>query len=144
MAQAGTKKSVLTHRSMVQQWECDHMGHMNVRHYMARFDDAAWNFLSEIGLDKTYFEERNGGVAAVDHHITYMRELRAGEGVKIHSHLDLLKGKKFRLIHEMVLAKNDEAVAKCEILGVHMDKTTRRAVAFPDDILVNGQPYLAE
>jgi len=131
----------MTHRSTVQQWECDHMGHMNVRHYMAKFDDAAWTFLSMLGITNRYFEEKNAGVAAVDHQVKYMRELMPGDSVVVHTHLALFEGKKFKLIHEMRNSITDEQVAICELFGVHMDRSVRRAANFPQDILDNAAPY---
>ncbi|WP_188663930.1 acyl-CoA thioesterase [Terasakiella brassicae] len=132
----------LTHRSTVQQWECDHMGHLNVRHYMAKFDDAAWTFLSMLGLTNHYFQECQAGVAAVDHHVTYKRELMPGDCVEIHTKLALLDGRKFKLIHEMTHSVSGEVAASCELFGVHMDRQERRAVPFPDHILAAGQKYL--
>ncbi|SCA55250.1 Acyl-CoA thioester hydrolase [Candidatus Terasakiella magnetica] len=135
-------KAILTHRSTVQQWECDHMGHLNVRNYMAKFDDAAWSFLAVLGINKAYFSERNGGVAAVDHHVTYQQELLPGDCVEIHSRLALFEGKKFKMVHVMSNAVTGAKVSQCELFGVHMDQKERRAVNFPDDILANAQPYL--
>lgn len=137
-------KSVITHRSVVQQWECDHMGHLNVRNYMAKFDDAAWNLLAELGINKKYFEERNGGVAAVDHHVTYKKEMLPGDSITIRTHLALMEGKKFKMVHKMYDSVSGLLVADCELFAVHMDQKTRRATDFPDDILANGQAYLAD
>ncbi|MDV7338521.1 thioesterase family protein [Terasakiella sp. A23] len=137
-------KSIVTHRSVVQQWECDHMGHLNVRHYMAKFDDAAWNLLAELGINKKYFSERNGGVAAVDHHVTYKKEMVAGDSVTVRTHLALFEGKKFKMIHRMFDSITGDLVADCELFGVHMDQTARRASEIPKDILAKGQAFLGE
>jgi acyl-CoA thioester hydrolase len=135
-------KLEITHRSTIQQWECDHMGHMNVRHYMAKFDDAAWTFLSMLGITNRYFEKNNAGVAAVDHHVTYKRELMPGDSVVIHTRLALLEGKKFKMVHEMSNGITGDEVATCELFGVHMDRNVRRAADFPDEILQNAQAFL--
>jgi acyl-CoA thioester hydrolase len=132
----------ITHRSTVQAWECDHMGHMNVRHYMAKFDDAAWTFLSLIGVTNDYFKEHNAGVAALEHKVNYRRELLAGDSVEIRTKLSLLEGKKFKLIHEMKHLVRAEVVASCELFGVHMDRSVRNAAPFPDSILHKAKQYL--
>lgn len=134
----------LTHRSTVQSWECDHMGHMNVRHYMAKFDDAAWTFLSMIGVTNQYFDAENTGVAAIEHKVTYKRELMPGDSVEIITKLVLLEGKKFKLIHEMKHSVSGEAAATCELFGVHMDRSIRRAAPFPQEILLKAQNYLSD
>jgi len=137
-------KAALTHRSTVQQWDCDHMGHMNVRHYMAKFDDAAWTFLSMLGATNRYFEQEQAGVAAVDHHVTYKRELMPGDSVEIHTRLALLEGRKFKMVHEMRLSTDGNVVATCELFGVHMDRRERKAVPFPSEILARGTDYLTK
>lgn len=134
----------VTHRSTVQQWECDHMGHLNVRHYMAKFDDAAWTFLSMLGLTNQYFKKCETGVAAVDHHITYKRELMPGDCVEIRTRLALCEGRKFKLVHTLIHSASGEIAASCELFGVHMDRKERRAVPFPASILTNAKPYLNE
>ncbi len=134
----------ITHRSTVQAWECDHMGHMNVRHYMAKFDDAAWTFLSMLGITNRYFEDHNAGVAAIDHQVSYMRELMPGDSVIIHTQLALLEGKKFKMIHKMSDAVSGDEVASCELFGVHMDRSVRRAANFPEEILQKAQAFLAD
>ncbi|MBR0651005.1 acyl-ACP thioesterase [Roseomonas terrae] len=60
-------------RGSVQQEECDVMGHMNVRHYVARAADAlAWLAL-EAGLPPS-----RGRLAVVDQHLRFLRELAPG------------------------------------------------------------------
>ena len=41
---------IITQRGTVYPWECDHMGHMNVRWYAAKFDDACWQLLANLAL----------------------------------------------------------------------------------------------
>jgi acyl-CoA thioester hydrolase len=36
----------ITYRGTVYPWQCDHMGHMNVMWYVAKFDEASWQLLS--------------------------------------------------------------------------------------------------
>ena len=37
--------AIETYRGVVYPWQMDHMGHMNVRFYSARFDEATWRLL---------------------------------------------------------------------------------------------------
>ena len=43
-------KSVETARGTVHRWQCDHMGHVNVRAYGERFEEACWQFYAMLGL----------------------------------------------------------------------------------------------
>ena len=38
-----------TFRGVVYPAQCDAMGHMNVQHYVAAFDQAMWHLVHEIG-----------------------------------------------------------------------------------------------
>jgi acyl-CoA thioester hydrolase len=50
-------------------WECDEMGHMNVRYYAAKAEDALAALLADLGT---------GEMAVRAQHIRYLRETRAG------------------------------------------------------------------
>lgn len=39
-----------TYRGFAYPWQVDHVGHMNVQFYTARFDEASWQFLAALGL----------------------------------------------------------------------------------------------
>ena len=39
-----------TYRGVVRPHHLDHMGHMNVQWYTAKFDEATWHFFSLLGL----------------------------------------------------------------------------------------------
>jgi acyl-CoA thioester hydrolase len=60
-------------RGSVQQEECDVMGHMNVRHYVARVTDALSWLLLEAGLPPS-----RGGFRVLDQHIRFLREMAPG------------------------------------------------------------------
>ena len=48
---------LLTYRGAVYPAHCDHMGHMNVASYVAKFDEASWSLFCELGL--TPFHRRS-------------------------------------------------------------------------------------
>ena len=74
---------MLTYRGTVYPWQCDHVGHMNVMWYVGKFDEATWQFFCAIGLSPSYLRSCHRGMAAVDQHISYLRELHAGDVVTI-------------------------------------------------------------
>jgi acyl-CoA thioester hydrolase len=59
----------VTYRGTVYPSQCDHMGHMNVMWYVAKFDEASWQLLSLLGLSPSRFKSEGIGMAAVDQHI---------------------------------------------------------------------------
>lgn len=64
---------IIIGRGSVQQEECDVMGHMNVRHYVARVTDALAWLLLEAGLPPS-----RAGFAVRDQHIRFLREMSPG------------------------------------------------------------------
>jgi acyl-CoA thioester hydrolase len=79
--------SKIHYKGTVYPWHCDIFGHMNVQFYMAKFDEAAWNFLSEIGFSFEYFKNERKGLAAIEHKVCYNKELFAGQTIHINGRL---------------------------------------------------------
>jgi acyl-CoA thioester hydrolase len=124
----------LTYRGMVYPWQCDHMGHMNVMWYTSKFDEACWQLLSMLGLNPTRFAQDGTGMAAVEQHIQYKRELLAGQAVTIQSALLEVKDKSIHMLHKMIDDATGEVAATTVVVGVHIDATLRKAISIPDDV----------
>jgi acyl-CoA thioester hydrolase len=124
----------LTYRGMVYPWQCDHMGHMNVMWYTGKFDEACWQLLSMLGLNPTRFARDGTGLAAVEQHTQYKRELRAGQAVTIQSALLEVKDKSIHMLHKMIDDASGEVAATTVVVGVHIDATLRKAISIPEDV----------
>jgi len=115
-------------------WHCDHMGHMNVMHYVGRFDEATWQLFGRLGLTPDWLLANHRGMAAVEQILRYQRELRAGALFEIRSRVLAATEKSIRFEHVMRFAGTESLAATCELTGLHLDTQARRATAFPDDI----------
>lgn len=133
-----------TYRGVVYPWHIDHIGHMNVQFYTARFDEATWHFFAAIGITSAYLKTNGRGMAAVDQHTQYKQELHAGALIRITSELLEMKPKTVRFRHRMYNAETGDEVAITELVGVHMDTATRRSVRLPADILEQASARAAE
>jgi len=125
---------IVTHRGTVYPWQCDHMGHMNVMWYVGKFDEASWQLLADLGLGPSRLRGDGVGMAAVEQHIEYKRELHAGDVVTIRSAVLEVKEKSVRIVHEMRNDETGEVAATTVLVGVHIDTTARRACALPLDV----------
>lgn len=132
-------RQVETYRGTVYPWQLDHVGHMNVQFYTARFDEATWHFFSSLGIGTRYLREQRRGMAALEQHTRYKRELHAGALVRITSELLEVKPKIVRFIHRMYDAETGEEIADSELTAVHLDTGVRRSVPFPGEILERMQ-----
>jgi len=124
----------VTYRGTVYPSQCDHMGHMNVTGYVGKFDEASWRLLLTLGLTPERLRREGIGMAAVEQHIEYRRELFAGDVVTIRSSVLDVTEKSIKLIHEMTNDGRAEIAATTTVVGIHLDMTTRRARALPADV----------
>jgi len=124
----------LTYRGIIYPWHCDHMGHMNVMWYNGKFDEACWQLLALLGLGSSRFQQDGTGMAAVEQHTRYRRELHAGDAITIHSALLEVKDKSIHMLHKMVHEPTGEVAATTVVIGVHIDSTIRKAIPLPEDV----------
>jgi acyl-CoA thioester hydrolase len=124
----------VTYRGVVYPSQCDHMGHMNVMWYVQKFDEATWQLLAAVGLTGKRMRDESSGMAAVEQHIEYRRELRAGDTVTIRSHVMEVKDKAIRFVHEMTDDLSGTVAAVTTLVGVHIDAVARRGRALPPDV----------
>lgn len=125
---------VLTYRGTVYPWQCDHMGHMNVMWYVSKFDEACWQLLAWMGISGSRMRTGRVGMAAAEQRIEYKREVFAGDVVSIRSRMLEVKEKSVRMQHEMINDETQELVAIMEVIGVHVNFSTRKACPFPSDL----------
>jgi acyl-CoA thioester hydrolase len=110
------------------------MGHMNVMWYAGKFDEASWQLLSTYGLTPSRMRRERIVMAAVEGHIVYKQELRAGDVISVHSEIIDVGNKSVRMAHEMRNDDTGESVASMIIVGVHVDAVSRKATALPADV----------
>ena len=133
----------VTYRGTIYPWHCDHMGHMNVMWYVGKFDEATWQFFSNVGLPRSRFLREGTGMAAVEQHIEYKRELHAGDLISIRSAVLEVKEKSIRFVHEMTNDETGELAARTVIVGVYFDTTARKSLALPADVRQHAQLLIA-
>ena len=120
-----------TYRGVVYPWMIDHVGHMNVQFYTARFDEASWQFLAQLGLTPAFLKRNHRSAVAVEQRIQYKRELIAGSLVHITTELLSLGRTSIRFVHHMYDSETNEEVAASELVGVYFDVDIRAAAAIP-------------
>jgi len=134
---------LLTYKGTVYPWHCDHVGHMNVMWYVGKFDEATWQFFGTLGLSPSTLRSANRGMAAVDQHISYIKELHAGDIVSVRTALLEIKEKSIRFTHEMTNDETGEVVARTTLKGVHLDTLARKSCAFDPAIVAKANALSA-
>jgi acyl-CoA thioester hydrolase len=125
---------LVTYRGSVYPPECDHMGHMNVAHYVAKFDQATWQLFAAIGLTRARMKSDGIGMAGLEQHIEYQRELFPGDVITVTSTILEVRDKVIRFAHEMKNDETGELAAKMLVIAAHLDTAARKARSFPDDV----------
>ncbi len=127
-----------TYRGIVYPAQLDHIGHMNVQYYIAKFDEATWHLFANIGITPGYIREQKKGMAAVEQHIKYKVEVLAGDLLVIESRVLEMREKVIRFEHVMYNAETNIEVASCKLTGVHLDREIRKSCPFPAEIFQKG------
>lgn len=123
-----------TYRGIVYPQQLDHMEHMNVQFYTAKFDEATWHLMSALGLTLEFLQKHNKGMAALEQLTKYKAEVRSGELLVIKSKVLEVKDKTIRFLHVMYNPETNKEAASTELVGVHMDLQTRKACPLPVEV----------
>lgn len=114
----------------------DAMGHMNVRWYMALFDQATWYFFDAFGMTADYYTDSHAGAFALRQFIQYFSEIREGQTVAIRTRVLGRTDKRFHFMHFMINETTGQVASSFESMGTHADLKQRRSAPFP--------PFIAE
>jgi acyl-CoA thioester hydrolase len=124
----------LFHRTRITNEYLDAMGHMNIRWYMAIFDDAAWKFFASFGMNEAYFQTERGGGFALQQFVQYLAEVREGETVAVRTRILGRSAKRVHFMHFMQNESTGHLACTLEVLGAHADMVTRRITPYPTRI----------
>ena len=141
--EAQAQKMPITARGVVRPSHCDHMGHMNVMWYTARFDEATWHLFQHVGITPSYMRENGRGMAGVQQDTRYMHELFAGDLITIRSSVLEIREKVIQFYHEMRNEETQAVAATTMLTAVHLNRKTRKSCLFPKEILERGRLMIA-
>jgi acyl-CoA thioester hydrolase len=109
----------------------DYNGHMNLAFYVLAFDKATDHFYDQLGIGLAYREHMQSSMFTLGINVDYLREVFAGDALRITTQLLDGDAKRMRYFHRMFSGTGDAPVATNECLAVHVDMGTRRSAPFP-------------
>ena len=131
-----------TYRGVVNQQDCDHLGHMNVSRYFGICGDAAIHLQNMLGI--TPDDVRNGrrlSLAVVRNESDFKSEIAVAEPIVMRSAI-LEIGTKSMLLHHQ-LARADGVIAfETTFRVVLFDLESRRAAEIPPDVRAKAEAML--
>ena len=75
-------------RGIANAWECDELGHLNVRFYLAKLDEALGVFCEDIGMYEAYAPGASAIVKPRTMTVRFLAEARPGAPLEIHADHD--------------------------------------------------------
>ncbi len=120
-------------RGSVDVWESDAFGHIEMRHIVAYFSNAATHIINNVGLTRATIRERNLGSAALDYYSEFHAPLRKTAAVLLRSGLIGASGKIFRFGHQLIDLDKERVAVTTTVVGCYFDMTTRKSVALPEE-----------
>ena len=132
------------HRATIPEAYLDVMGHMNIRHYMGLFDEAAWGFFHAFGMTEAFILNSSSAAFALEHHVRYLAEVHLGETVAIHTRVNGRTAKRIHFMHFMLNETTGKLAATLEVIASHANRDTRRTSPFPAEIASQIDQFVAE
>jgi acyl-CoA thioester hydrolase len=123
------------YRDVVRPEWIDHNQHMNMGYYLVVFDFATDEFLSWVGLDVAHRATQAVTTFCVEAHVTYHREVRAGDPLRFTTVLLGHDDKRIHYLHAMYHAADGYLAATNELMSLHVSRATRRAAAMAPEVL---------
>jgi acyl-CoA thioester hydrolase len=113
----------------------DYNGHMNVAYYVLAFDHATDALLDYLDLGAAYRQRANKSVFVLETHVTYDREVHAGDPLRFTTQILGYDAKRLHVFHHMYHATAGFLVATTELIMLHVDLVERRSTSMPDATL---------
>lgn len=133
-----------TLRFMVQAWECDHLGHVNIRSYMGWLGDASFALVTPLGMGAREAARYGVSMAAVHAELDFTGELHGGDVVVARSRIEELGERKIVFRHRFERLEDGRPVLSGKAMTVCMDLKTRRAVSWPAAFVAAVRGQMAE
>ncbi len=122
----------------------DVMGHMNVMWYTHLFSMSFVGLLKVLGLASAFDIDHDGGSFALESHIRYLSEVRAGHTIHIHSRMISRSEKRFHAMHFMTNDDKQDVSATYEIVSTYVSLSRRRTAPLPDNVAEAMDRLVAE
>jgi acyl-CoA thioester hydrolase len=123
------------YRDVVRPEWIDHNQHMNMGYYLVVFDYATDEFFRWVGLDEAHRREWQVTTFCLETHVTYHREVRAGDPLRFTTLLLAHDAKRLHYIHQMYHAAEGFLAATNELMSLHVSESTRRSAPMASEIL---------
>ena len=122
----------------------DRNEHVNIRYFVAVFDDAGDVFYPTVGLGDADHRGRESGTMDLEHHIHYLREVRPGERLAVYLRIVGVGEKRFHYVMFLVNESTGQLASMFECVNTYVDLRRRKSAAWPEDVRLSLVRLLEE
>jgi acyl-CoA thioester hydrolase len=112
----------------------DYNGHLNMAYYNVLFDRAVDETYELIGVGPDYVARHQRSVFTAEVHVRYLRELHAGDPVRVTFQLLDYDSKRIHYFEQLFHAAEGWVSATSENLSLHVDMAAKKTAAFPGEV----------
>jgi acyl-CoA thioester hydrolase len=112
----------------------DYNGHLNMAYYNVLFDRAVDEVFELLGCGAEYVKSRRQSCFTAEVHVRYLRELHAGDPVRVTFQLLDFDAKRLHFFEQLFHAVDGWVSATSENMALHVDMAAGKTAAFPSDV----------
>ena len=131
-------------RGSAEAWECDEMGHMNVRFWVRHCLDGMLILANDIGCAGAFSKGATATLVPTRQHIKFLREAWAGAPLFSRGGIISVADTEIVFYCEIVHALSGEIGATFITTLSHVGAKTGRAFAFPKRVASSAQAYMID
>jgi YbgC/YbaW family acyl-CoA thioester hydrolase len=113
--------------------DIDQLEHVNNFRYVKFLEEARVNWYEKCGISLAEFHERNLGTVVYKMEITYLKEAKLGDHLKIITRPGNIGNTSFRLIQNIYNQFNDH-ITEAKVTLVMFDRVLRKSIKVSDEI----------
>ncbi len=131
-------------RGGVNTWECDEMGHMNVRFYVTKAIEGLAGLAARLGLPHAFAPGAGATLLVREQHIRFLRECHAGAPLHMMGGVIEMGEEEARLLQLLVHSNSGELAATFQTTVVHATPGEARAFPWPKRTLEHAAGLMVE
>ena len=112
----------------------DRNDHVNIRNFVAVFDDAGDVFYPTVGLGDADHRSRESGTMDLEHHIHYVREVRPGDRLGVYLRIVGVGPKRFHYVMFLFNESTGRLASIFECVNTFVDLARRKSAEWPEDV----------
>ncbi len=122
----------ILYRGVTNAWECDEMGHLNVRFYVAKAMEGLGPLAEMLGMSGAFREDANGTLQPIEQHIRFHAESRPGTPLTISGAPSAVGSPELTLYQEMRHTHTGALSATLQTRLGHVLARSNAAFPFPE------------